>query len=205
MSFLPSNYEYQEAGVGNYTKLAEGANRLRILSSAIVGQEFWKADPEKEGKRMPVRRKPGEKILVSELEINPKTGQPEDIKEFWAFVVFNHQHSAFQIFDVTQSTIKEGFKILLESEDWGPDPRKYDIVVNRTGVEKATRYTVQAAPPKDMPEDAKKEFKKSKIDLKVLFDGGNPFEDMETDFKDSKIKASKEIIKKAEAEDDLPF
>ena len=39
--FLPENYKSPE---GNYMKLQDGENTFRVLSSAIVGWEYWNRD-----------------------------------------------------------------------------------------------------------------------------------------------------------------
>jgi hypothetical protein len=41
--FLPTNYEVPVSD-GNYMKLKIGENRFRVLSSAIVGYEYWTKD-----------------------------------------------------------------------------------------------------------------------------------------------------------------
>ena len=52
--FLPKDYETPEIP-SNYMELEEGANTFRVLSSAIVGYEWWVDASEKGRKPMRVR------------------------------------------------------------------------------------------------------------------------------------------------------
>src|SRR4051812_31391012 len=80
MSFLPESYSVPQTG--NYMKLVAGKNRFRVLSAAIVGNEFWKSNGDT---RTPVRRRMNEPIAASELEFNARDNAPEKVKHFWAF------------------------------------------------------------------------------------------------------------------------
>lgn len=169
MGFLPDNYE-PPAG-GNYMKLATGKNRFRILGSAIIGNEFWRRKGET---REPVRRRMDEPITAGELEVNPKTGEQEKVKHFWAFPVWNYGASAVQILELTQKTIQSSIKSLIDSEDWG-DPTQYDILVTKEGSGLDTEYHVNPAPMKALDEAIVQAFRAANIDMQALFVGGDPF------------------------------
>jgi hypothetical protein len=169
MSFLPTNYEVPQSG--NYMKLMPGKNRFRVLSAAIIGNEFWRS---KEGGREPVRRRMNETIAANELEINPKDGSPEKVKHFWAFAVWNYAAKSVQILELTQKSIMGSIQALVEEADWG-DPMGYDIIVSKKGNGLETEYAVQPAPSKALDPTVAAAFAATPINLEALFDGGDPF------------------------------
>lgn len=65
--FLPTDYEVKSTS-DQYMKLEQGNNKFRILSSPIIGQEWW---TEEKGARMVHRRKKGERIAPDELGEDP--------------------------------------------------------------------------------------------------------------------------------------
>lgn len=134
--FLPKDYEVPSTS--RYMKLEEGDNMFRILGSAITGTEYWKTVAEA---RKPIRLKPGEVVPVGELEENPKTGEIEMPKHFWAFPVFNYGDKMVQILEITQKTIQKAIKGLIDNPKWG-DPKGYDITVGRSLENGKTTYTV---------------------------------------------------------------
>src|SRR4051812_13869549 len=89
-NFLPQ--DYKEPITSRYMKFEEGENKFRILpaksgkQTLIMGWEYWKTN--KEGKRFPCRIKENS-VPVGELELNPKTGEIDAPKFFWAFAVWN--------------------------------------------------------------------------------------------------------------------
>lgn len=162
-NFLPKDYELPTKDNG-YFRFEQGENKFRILSSAVVGYEYW--TETEEGGRKPVRVK-----SIKELVGTP---QQYDAKHFWAFIVFNYRTSSLQIMQITQMTIMRVIKSLTKDEDWG-NPKEYDIVVTRAGEGMETEYTVTAKPHKEF--EHKEVLKQLKtIDLEALFEGVNPFE-----------------------------
>ncbi len=91
MSFLPENYESPKQS-GQYMKLADGDNRIRILTRPVMGWEDWQD-------KSPVRFAFDNKPLKS---IDPK----KPIRHFWAFVVYNYNEQKIQILNITQATIR---------------------------------------------------------------------------------------------------
>lgn len=163
MSFLPKDYTVPSES--NYMKLATGANKFRVLDSAIIGQEFWTV---KDGKRKPIRRRMGEAISPSELMSDG------NIKHFWAFPVWNYQAKKVQILELTQKTIMNSINALVQSEDWG-DPKSFDIVITREGDGMDTEYHVMPSPKKELDPGIVQMYKDMNVDLDVLFEGGDPF------------------------------
>src|SRR3990167_5175638 len=162
-TFLPPSYEIP-ASPSNYTKFKPGLNRIRVLSSAIVGYEYFTTENK------PVRSpEPFE-----DMPTNIKEGGK--IKPFWAFVVWNYDQHTVQILEVTQISIMRAMKSLVENSKWG-DPKQYDIAITKTGENLDTEYNVQAEPPIGNTDinilDA---YRMKPVNLEALYDGANPFE-----------------------------
>jgi hypothetical protein len=161
-SWLPENYEKPVASGGNYMKLQDGANKLRILSAPILGYEYW-TDENK-----PVR-----------LKVMPEES-PEDmksegkVKHFWAFVVWNYKEKRMQILELTQVSIQGPITDLVNSEDWG-NPQEYDLTITKKGQKLDTEYTVQPSPHKAISSEAVQAYEHAKVDLNALFKGEDPF------------------------------
>lgn len=165
-TFLPEGYEAPVTG-GGFMKLQDGDNVFRILSSAIVGYEYWNID----GK--PVRSKEG--FLEVPQDIRHKDGKPERIKHFWAFVVWNYTTKSVEILEIAQSSIQGAIKNIIDDADWG-DPKGYDIKINRTGQGIETEYAVSPKPHKEIDPEVLKAYEEKPINLEALYEGKNPFE-----------------------------
>lgn len=160
--FIPENYR-EPSSSDNYMKLKQGENKIRILSSMIMGWEDW----TKEEKPKPVRFRYDEK---------PKEPMSPDrpIKLFWAFVVWNYAESKVQIMQITQASIRRQIQKIAQDADWG-NPISYDLKISRSGEELNTVYSVVPAPHSPIPAKAKEVHKTLKIDLDELFSNGDPF------------------------------
>lgn len=167
-NFLPTGEKEPE--VSNYMRLEAGENRFRILSSAIVGNEYWVTEGEK---RTPVRKRIDENISIEDLGID-KWGNPEKPKYFWAFVVYNYEAKKVQILEITQTTIRKPIKALTLNKKWG-DPHDYDIVVTKTGTDKETEYQVTPDPKELLDPAIVEAYEAMAINLEALFEGGDPF------------------------------
>lgn len=162
-NFLPEAYEVPKTG-GNYLKFEKGQNRFRIVSSAIIGYEYW----NKENK--PVRLREMPQTTPVDLRKDSK------IKHFWAFVVIDRKDGKIKIGEVIQSTIMQSIKALVDNEDWG-DPKGYDLTVTKVGEDLDTKYTVQPSPHKPLTEEEAQLVAETKVNLNALYDGENPFEE----------------------------
>src|SRR6266436_1331299 len=112
MDFFNKDYEIPQ--ISKYMKFEEGENIFRILGSfinetAVMGTVYWKTADKG---RMPVRLKPNVAVPASELELNPKTGEIEIPKHFWAFPVYNYRSKSIQILEITQKSIMNAIKSL---------------------------------------------------------------------------------------------
>jgi len=121
--FLPENYEVP-VSASNYTKLQDGENNIRVLSSAIIGYEYWNNENK------PIRSKEYPKD-TPDIRLD-KDGNPTRIKHFWAFVVWNYEQKRVQVLELTQKTLMGGIKALVDNEKWG-DPKGYDLTITRIG------------------------------------------------------------------------
>jgi len=159
MSFLPQGYQAPK-GASYYTKIAEGENRVRILSKPIFGWEDWHD-------KKPVRYRMDNKPVKS---YDPK----KPVRHFWAFIVFNHQEEQIQIMQITQATIRKSIESLCNDKDWG-SPYGYDIKIMKTGEGTDTEYAVNPVPHKPIDPYIVTCFNERPINLEALFDGEDPF------------------------------
>lgn|SRR3990167_1173717 len=176
MSFLDDDYKVPSTS--RYMKWQEGQNQFRILGSfvegtAIMGYEYWKSTEE--GGRKPVRVKLGISVPIAELEENPKTGELDLPKHFWALPVWNYAEKSFQILEITQKTIMNAIKDLARNKKWG-DPKNYDINVTRTTENSKTKYTVMPEPKEKLTEEIEEQIALVKINIHALYDGEDPFQ-----------------------------
>ena len=164
MTFLPSE-AVEPKSKSNYTMpLEEGRHKLRVLSSAIVGYEGWK---DEGGKKTPVRYKMG-----TQPELGPDGKEP---KYFWSFIVWNYEQERIQIMSVTQKTIREQMKALIDDEAWN-SPLEYDIAITRTGMKMDdTKYTVMPNPKVPVSPEILQQYKEKNIDLNAWLQGLDPF------------------------------
>ncbi len=164
-SVLPEGYD-KIPSTGRYMKLLEGKNVFRVLGSAITGWEYWNTA----GKAVRLRERPSGRPADIRTEDDGK----EPIKHFWAFPVWNYADKMIQVLEVTQSTIQNGIKALVDDENWG-DPKGYDIAVNKSGSGFGTEYSVLGIPPKPLDAAILDEYQKNAVNLAALYDGGDPF------------------------------
>lgn len=158
-SFLPKGYTAPKTA-GNYFKFEKGENRFRIMSSAIVGHEYWTADNKPVRSRSPFRSVPDDARL-DEGVFKPK--------HFWAFVVWNYALNRLQVMEVTQQTIQSAIEALVQNPKWGP-PQGYDIVIKASGDGFDREYTVVPEPHTPAPQHDI-----SNVYLEELYTGGDPF------------------------------
>lgn len=198
--FLPQDYEVP-ASNANYTKLEKGETKIRILSKPIVGWLDWK---DKKPLRFPMDKKPSAPVKAD-----------QEIKHFWAFVVFNYNTGTIQVMEITQKGIQQTITNLSKDADWG-SPFKYDIKIDRQGDDKnSTTYTLKPVPHKELSEEAKAAYMAKPCNLQALFTGGDPFQGStaeavkeepkaEVKAEEVKLEAAAAVVEKKPG-DDLPF
>lgn len=163
-TFLPADYV---PPTSNYLKFEDGENRFRVMSSAIIGFEYWTTENK------PVRSRTSFKETP-----NIKTDQNgrKEVKPFWAFIVWSNKNKKIMILEITQKTIQQAMFRLVKNEDWG-DPKNYDIIINREEVSGITKYNVVPCPHKEVSQNVSDAFNDVKINLEALYDGADPFSD----------------------------
>lgn len=176
--FLPKDYDVPTASSGTYMKLEMGENRIRVLASPILGFEYWVTLPD--GGRKPRRVRIGTPIPQGELELDPKSGEPERPKHFWAMPVWSYKDEQIEILELTQNSIQKELQKLANDSEWG-SPLGYDITIIRDGEGLKTTYSVTPKPAKPLDPKIEDFFKGATINLEALYDGGNPFGEVVTE------------------------
>lgn len=161
-NFFPTeNYKIPETS--NYLKFKEGETTFRVLSSAIVGWQYFNTDNK------PVRSKEPFDEIPADLK---KGGR---INHFWAFVVYNVEAKKIQVCELTQRSIMAPIEALIKNKKWG-DPKQYDITVTRKGTGlQDTEYSVMPNPASPIQTEVIEKYKKANINLQALFEGLDPF------------------------------
>jgi len=160
MSFLPDDY-VSPSGNSGYMRIQEGENKIRILSSPVLGWEDWR---DKKPLRYKMDKKPSSSI-------DPKS----PIRHFWAFVVWDYADKSVKIFEVIQATIRKRIESLSKDSDWG-SPYFYDLKILKSGQKTDTEYVVNPLPSnRNLPQDIKDAFAKKPINLEELYTGQDPF------------------------------
>ena len=160
--FFPTD-DYKIPETSNYMKLTEGTHTFRVLSSAIIGYEYFSKDNK------PVRQKEPFDELPTDMK---KDGR---INHFWAFVIWNYEAKKIQIMEITQKTIMGPMNDLIQNPKWG-SPKNYDITITRKGTGmQDTEYSVMPNPSAPVSDEIQEAYKKSKIRLEALYDGDDPF------------------------------
>ncbi len=167
MGFLPDKYKVPVSG-GKYFKFMPGENNFRIISSAVIGYEYWDInDKPKRVKELPKRRP---------ADIRLEKNGTIKIKHFWAFTVWNYEKSEVEIMEITQKTIMNAIKSIIDNPKWG-DIKQYDITITKEGEALATEYAVMPNPKTELEPKIVDVINKSKVNLEALFTGANPFEE----------------------------
>lgn len=159
-NFFETN-DYKMPVTSNYMKFKEGVNTFRVLSSAIVGYEYFNNDNK------PVRSR-------HEFDETPGIKAGGEVKHFWAFVVWNYADEKIQILELTQKGIMTYMQSLINNKKWG-NPTGYDLVVTRTGVGMNTEYSCMSEPHSPLEAKIAEAWSKSKVNLAALYEGQDPF------------------------------
>ena len=167
MSSIPKNINIPSAS-GQFMKLQDGPNRLRVLSDIIYGWEGWKDNK-------PFRHE-GEvcKIKPEQVDVG-QNGKP-NINYFWAMCIWNYKEKKVQVLEITQKTIMKPLYDLEQNEDWG-DLKNYDIEIKKSKEGDKTTYTTLGIPPKPISKEIKDAYSKTEVKLEKLFEGEYPIDD----------------------------
>lgn len=160
-NFFPES-DYKIPETSNYMKFVEGENTFRVLSSAVIGYEYFNTDNK------PIRSKIAFDTIPSDIK---KDGT---IKHFWAFIVYNYDSKRIQILELTQKVIMKTMQSYIKNPKWG-NPREYDFIVTRTGSGLDTEYAIAVNPKAPVEQSILDRFSKMKVDLEALFVNEDPF------------------------------
>lgn len=164
--FFP-NSDYQMPISSNYMKFVEGENNFRVLSSTIVGYEYWDKNNKPIRSREPFDETPNIKT--------DKDGNPTRVNHFWAFVVWNYEAKKVQILELTQKSVMGVINSLVKNSKWG-NPQGYDITVSRSGSGLDTEYSIVPSPHSPLTDQIKIAWEHVKINLNALYSGNDPFQ-----------------------------
>ena len=164
--FLEKDYKVPASNM-NYFKFQVGENNFRVLSSAITGFIYWTED------KKPIRLKEMWKKKPSDIKTE-KNGSYRT-NHFWAFVVWNYETSNIQIMEITQKTIMNAIKSLVDNKKWG-DPKNFDITITKVGEGLETEYSVMPNPQSEVQKEITEEYKNKPVNLEALFKNGDPFQ-----------------------------
>ena len=160
--FFPSS-DYKVPITSNYMRLVEGTNTFRVMSSAIVGWEYFSKDMK------PVRNREPFEEYPTDIKVGGK------VSHFWAFVVWNYEAKKIQVLELTQKSIMNPIESLVKNPKWG-SPKGYDITITRKGTGLSdTEYNVVPEPHSDAPDEAVKNYEALKINLDALYSNLDPF------------------------------
>lgn len=161
MSDFFETKDYKMPVTSNYMKFKDGENTFRVLSSAIVGYEYF----SKENK--PIRSR-------IDFDETPNIKDGGEVKHFWAFAVWNYADERIQVLELTQKGIMSYMQGLINNKKWG-NPTGYDITVIKKGAGLTTEYSEMAEPHSPLDAKIATAWSKCKIDLTELYRGGDPF------------------------------
>ena len=164
-SFFPTA-DYKVPITSSYMKLVEGKNKFRVLSSAIVGYEYWTEDNKPVRSKTPIDEEP--------TNIKRDKDGNYNISHFWAFVVWNYDAKRIQILELKQKGVMTYMQGLVNDEMWG-NPKGYDIVITRKGSGFDTEYITTANPHRPLDPEIQAKYENTKINLEALFTGADPF------------------------------
>ncbi len=175
--FLPVGYQTPDVP-SNYMEFEEGINSFRILSSAIVGYEWWVENGE--SGRKPVRVRTLEEVPA---DVQNTANDRHRAKHFWAFTVYNYKTKTIQVLVLMQKTTMRAIEAFGKNPKWG-SPLGYDLIVekSRTGSrERDVEYSVIPEPPSKVDEGIVELAQSIPVNLAALYDGGDPFAEAKED------------------------
>lgn len=158
--FQDANYEIPVTS--NYMKFSEGDNTFRVLSSAIIGYEYFDQDNK------PVRSPEPFDVVPTDVK---KGGA---IKHFWAFAVYNYEAKRIQVMELTQKGLMKAIQAYVKNPKWG-NPKGYDITVTRTGSGLDTEYSITPNPHSPLDAKIASQYANMNVNLNALYENGDPF------------------------------
>jgi len=169
--------ETESKGGGKYINPSkiENEKKFRCFGEGIDGIEAW-IPGEKEGSYKPVRWETRPAELPENIRKNP--GE-DGTKLFIATFVWDYEDERFKVLSMTQRSLINAMMSNIADEDIG-SPTEYDIKIKRekTGNEpKDVKYTLKTLSAKAVTKEIQEQWDaiKDTVNLKEMFDGGDPF------------------------------
>lgn len=162
-SFLPQGYEQPKSG-GGFTTLVEGANKLRVVSDALLMWLEWRDGKPKRHPYTSPDNKPAK-----------GTGQKDSVAHAWGLGVYNYKTKQIEVFELDKQGAITQLLALVQNPSWG-HPKKYDIIITKSGSGMDTKYNLAPEPPSDPSNEVIEAFTETPFDLnQLLIENGNPF------------------------------
>lgn len=136
--------------------------RFRIIGKHLGGYTRWESDGDKK------------RSFVSITKPEPNPNINWDVKEVWAFPIFDKEDEKVKVLALKQIPLQKELKKLYEdSERWSFT--KYDIKIERKwSTQKDTTYSATPLPPSNLTEDQVEIIKGYDVDLMAYFSGKDP-------------------------------
>ena len=176
------------SGGGNYLNpgsISEGAKtRITFLGDdSVAGWEAW-CDSQDGAKRIPIRfsEEPTRDDLEQRAAEQGAVVGDATARPFFAFVVWNYDLEAVQVFQFSQQSLARPLIEALSDEEIEAEVTLYDFVISATGSGREKRYGVLPMPGKRRTPAVDKKIAaaweavvEKGFDLSVLLTGGDPF------------------------------
>lgn len=145
------------SGSGNFLKLEDGANKIRICTKALeVGYH-----EDKSGGKYSTT------VCLDEACELCKAGKPKKYK--YAFLVINRKDGKPYIYESPITVFRQ--IVAYESNDEYGDIRMYDITINKEGVGRNTTYTIIPSPKKsELSDEEVKMIADSGVSLEAAYE-----------------------------------
>lgn len=149
--------------------------RIRFMTDFVVGRSVWTNE------NTVYRVTETESIPVEKIGNNKITGKPNAIKQFIAAICYNYDSGEFEIFETDKGSIISKLWDYSQDPDYG-DSKNYDIKIGKTGSGLTTKYSVVAAPPKEVEKEIADSFAGQNFDLSTLFTKNDDFGNQDVNF-----------------------
>jgi hypothetical protein len=161
-NFLQEGYEVPTSG-GGFTKMENGENRFRILSSPLLLWVEWR-----DGK--PFRH------AYTGPDSRPAKGDgaKDSVKHAWGLKVWNYGTKKIEVFELDKQDIIGSLTSYAKNPKWG-HPKQYDVVITKTGSGMDTEYSLVVEPKEEPTQEVYDAYTETPIDLSKLLTNESPF------------------------------
>ena len=159
---LPEGTRDETSHKDDYPKYKTGDNKFRILTSPIIGYEYFGTENKPHRSR---------EMIKDPIDIK----EDGKVKQFRAFVVYNYDEKRIQIMGINQASIKEQLQGFIKDPDYG-SPLDYDIKINKTGEGLETKYQIKPLSKAPISKEVAEAYKvvALDVDMEKYYDGWHP-------------------------------